>query len=231
MEYDRIRKFLPEEIAKLLEEDAYLRGLASQLDKMDADTVQNFHNNFLRRGDEKTVRGLERFLKINSKDAVTLDQRRELIAAYFIGNGRFGKNEIQQLIQKLIGALSFVAFRDGTIQVDVDLEIDRRLYFTDCLNLLQRRKPAHLAYDITILSRLAGGKNGNPVRYKAFEAAYRGQRNAGKQSVESIQIIAGKKNRNIHTVRIVHEEVFSLNGDYLLDGTRRLSGGITEEVI
>ncbi|TCX51918.1 MULTISPECIES: DUF2313 domain-containing protein [unclassified Dehalobacter] len=150
--FDELKTYLPEFYQQLQEAAAYLAALGVQMDGVHEDTMQARDNNFVFLAGADAVTRLEKFMQIPFDPARTLEDRKRLIASFFVGNNRIGATEIKELIKVFTPSPTDVTFAASTINVRVTRDIEDTFILGDFYFILLKKIPAHLDLVITVLS-------------------------------------------------------------------------------
>jgi len=113
------------------------------------------NNNFIDKADSSTVEALETFLGIPSNPSRTLDERRRLIKAYFVGFGKVSASMLKEMIMSYTGASSEVTFEpdssgDNYLHINIDRGKEPTLYLAEIDTLLRKKLPAHIAFEVKV---------------------------------------------------------------------------------
>lgn len=196
--YEELKTFYPVWYREVLEMDAIWHALGIELDGLRGGIVQAVNNCFVNTADEKTIERLEEFLYITYDGPRTLEERRAVVASFFIGNGHIGEQEIKELMRSFTSGAVEVDLIGGTVEISVTREISDRFNLSDSTFVILKRIPAHLNVafnDILLPIRLINKERFRLERFKLAVGAY--------NSSETAPVL--------------------LNGDRLLDGTWTLS--------
>ena len=90
----------------------------------------------------------EKELKLPIRINKSLEERRSIIKAKWIGTGKVDAEMIKAIVKAFTGSEVVVTF-DGRINIIFSNEKTIRLNVTDMLNAINEIKPAHLDYDFT----------------------------------------------------------------------------------
>lgn len=143
--YEELKTFYPVWYRDVLEMDALWRVFGNRLDGIQAGLVQAISNCYINTADEATIRRLEGFLYITYDGPRTLDERRALVASFFIGNGHIGEREIKEIVGAFTAGDISVSLADGgVIEISVTRELSDRFNLSDCFFIISKRIPAHL---------------------------------------------------------------------------------------
>lgn len=150
--YNELKTFLPDFYGSIQDVVEYLKALSVQLDALDAETMQARDNNFIFLADENTISRIEKFMYIPYDPERTLDDRRKLIASFFVGSGKIGASEIKQIVNTFTPSPTDVTFQNSTINIRVTRDISDSFILADCYFILLKKIPAHLQLVITVIS-------------------------------------------------------------------------------
>lgn len=150
--YNELKSYLPNFYESIADVREFLKAVGIQMDAVDGATMQARDNNFIFRADEKTITRLERFLYIPYDPLRKLEERRKLVASFFIGSGKIGANEIKEIVRVFTPSPTNVTFSDSTINIRITRNISDTFILADCYFILLRKIPAHLQLVITVIS-------------------------------------------------------------------------------
>ncbi len=154
--YARLITYYPVWYRDVYEMVEILKTEGQLLDDLDAGTLLVLNNNFIDTADEPTIAKLESFIGIIPNPERTLDERRRLIKAYFVGFGKISASMLKEMIFSYTGAGSEVKFEPGDAQQNNYLSIfiergaEPTLYLAEIDTLLQKKIPAHIAWQATV---------------------------------------------------------------------------------
>lgn len=143
--YVELKTFYPVWYPDVVEMDALLKAFGTQLDGIKNGNIRSIDNNFVATADAVTIGTLEKYLYITYDGKRTLEERRALVSAFFIGYGHIGRPEIIDYVSKFTEGAISVAFDAGVITVTVTRDAAEKFNLADALFILLRRIPAHLA--------------------------------------------------------------------------------------
>lgn len=161
--YDELITFYPRYYKEVFEMDAILRahgGLADDLLDGAEHTLSNF---FIDEMDEATIRSLEKWLDISLTASRTLEERRRLVKSFFIGMGKISATAIAEMIRAYTGADTYCEFLpfdengNNRLYINFDRGDVDILYWSDIMQLLKRRIPAHIEYRAAVVLRFPIG--------------------------------------------------------------------------
>lgn len=142
--YEELKTFYPVWYREVLEMDAIWHALGRELDGVQGGIITAVNNCFVNTADEATIARLEDFLYINYEGKRTLEERRALVASFFIGNGHIGEREIKELMLAFTSGDVTVDLVGGTVEISVTREISDRFNLADSTFVILKRIPAHL---------------------------------------------------------------------------------------
>ena len=148
--YDDIKTFLPIFYNEVFEMQTLLKTEGYALDKLEEGTVRILLNNFIMDADDESITRLEKFLYIKTDKIRSLDERRRLVASYFIGFGKINATKIKEIVYSFTGANSEVYFEDSMVSIEIERGTSESLYLIDVNNILSGRIPAHLPFELVI---------------------------------------------------------------------------------
>lgn len=200
--FDEIKDYYPVWYRDVLEMSGIWKTMGKQLDSVRDGIIQAVNNAFISTADAETISKLEKFLYITYDGPRTLEERRALIASFFIGSGHIGEKELKEIVSAFTTGEITVSLVGGSIEISVTREISERFNLSDCSFIVGKRIPAHLGLlfnDVLLPIRLI---NKESFYLRAVDFLIRFYNGVGNLPVR-------------------------LNGDSLLDGTWLLSQGIT----
>lgn len=143
--FSEIKTYYPVWYWDVLEMAAIWKISGKQLDDLRAGIIQAVNNNFVSTADPEALTALEEFLYIDYDGPRTTSERRALIASFFLGNGHIGEKELRELVASFTSGEIAVDLVGGTIEISVTRELSDRFNLSDCLFIVGKRIPAHLA--------------------------------------------------------------------------------------
>lgn len=144
LHYEELKTFYPAWYREILEMDAIWYALGRQLDGVRAGIIQAVDNGFISRADVETVTALENFLYIPYDGTRSIEERRMLVATYFLGHGHIGEKEIKQIVGTFTKAACQVSFANSRIEVMITWSPHDAPLLLACLIFLLTKIPAHL---------------------------------------------------------------------------------------
>lgn len=197
--YETLLTLYPVWYREVLEMNAILEAMGEQLDDVQNSILRVVDNNFIATSQAYSIDRMEEFLSIVHDNPRTLEERRALIASFFIGNGRIGEQEIKAIVQVFTEGDVLVDFAHSTVIISVIRDVAERLSIVDCMNILKRRIPVHLR--LMLVDQLL------PIVFKG----------TNKLRLQCVWIQAFFYNFGVANI--------TLSGERLLDGAWLLSSG------
>jgi len=157
-----IKSFYPSFIRGFREMEAVFYAAGKMLEDALSELRRMAGNQTVYKADGIALRALEEFLNINYAEERDELQRKNLIASHFIGNGRFGVNEIREIAAVFTPSPCNVRYADSLIEIDIARDIEDNFLLDDFYGIINKRKPAHLSLNVSVsmpffISAYAGG--------------------------------------------------------------------------
>ena len=150
--YEEIKRFYPVWYRDVLEMDAIWRAQGCELDGVRATVEGLINNGYILTADLQTITSLEDFLRIVPEAGQSLDKRREVVTAYFLGNEHIGAPEIKTIVQAFNPGGIDIAFERSTVHVTVYYNTSLESFNAPaCRAILLKRIPAHLNLLLTLV--------------------------------------------------------------------------------
>lgn len=115
--YEEIKRFYPVWYRDVLEMDAIWRVQGRELDGVRATVEGLIDNGYILTADLPTITSLEDFLRIVPEPRQSLDERRQMAAAYVRGLEHIGAPEIRSIVGAFTAGTVDVDFHAGVISV------------------------------------------------------------------------------------------------------------------
>lgn len=148
--YHEIQGFVADYYLDFIEAQAYLKTLGYELDLSEEANMRVLMNNFIYSADEQAIERLERYLYLEVERTKPLDDRKRLVASFFIGFGKMSASKIKEIVYQFTNALPIVTFKDSNIMVEIERGTTPTLYLVDVATVLSRRLPAHLGFVLSV---------------------------------------------------------------------------------
>ncbi len=173
--YDELLTYYPAYYREVREMEGLLRAFGAELDGIRTGNIRAVDNCFIMSADRKSIALYESFLGITYDGTRTLDERRSMVASFFVGNGHIGQRQIKELVSAFVTGDVTVSLIGGTIHVVIRQSKDTGFVLGDCLYVLGKRIPAHLGLVAVYIPPTFIFKNKNCVRLDGFgvEASFR----------------------------------------------------------
>ena len=140
---------------------AILRAQGGLLDGF-CDAIERVvNNNFIDTADAETITELEKFLHISLERSRTLEERRRLVKAFFVGFGKVSASMLAAMIQSYTNAPVDIYFepsdeeRNNTLFIDMERGDSETLYMSDIILLLSKKLPAHINWRAAIIYKIS----------------------------------------------------------------------------
>lgn len=147
--YEEIKRFYPVWYRDVLEMDAIWRVQGRELDGVRATVEGLIDNGYILTADLPTIISLEDFLRIVPEAGQTLEERRQIVAAYVRGREHIGAPEIRSIVGAFTAGTVGVGFSKGVISVKTSRKASEYLNLDSCLKILHDCIPAHLRLAFT----------------------------------------------------------------------------------
>ena len=144
---EEIQSWYPVWYREVFEMNAIWEAWGRQLDDVRAGVIRAVDNNLILLADARTISRLEVFLNITHDEPRTLEERRSLILAHFMGRGRIGRKEIIYLLSVISDSEISVCFWNSILEILFTYTHGVGFAPTpnDFERILGSRLPAHLA--------------------------------------------------------------------------------------
>ena len=147
--YERIKKFIPVFYQDVLEMDAIYRTDGEMIDELLSNIDVVKANRYIQSADETKIAELERFFGLQGASKYTLEERRNLLTAYYTGFGKLSSTSIKNIIKAMSEADSEVdlssADASGNNRLNIQIIKPVSNYsLEDIIDLLLKRIPGHI---------------------------------------------------------------------------------------
>lgn len=211
--YEEIKTFLPVFYDDVLEMQAILQASGVKLDQAENGLNQILLNNFIMDADEPTIARLEKFLYLQVDRTRPLDERKRLVASFFVGFGKMSATKLKEIVYSFTNAASEVFFEDSTISIEIERGNTPSLYLIDVNTIISRRIPAHLPFVLvikyTILSTIGATVKGYKFEYPLTNTLLCG-------TYPEVSTIGKLERAEVHVI----PDIKSYTYDYILCGTK-----------
>jgi hypothetical protein len=153
--YDELISYYPRYYRDVREMVAILQADGKLLDGAQDAIEQVYNNNFIDYMDEQTVKVFESLLCIKQRKSRTLEERRRLIKAYFVGFGKLSATLLSEMIRAYTGSDPFIKFepfdlqRNNMLYISVSPQDECDFFTGDVIDIVSQKIPAHIPYRLT----------------------------------------------------------------------------------
>ncbi|NBH99336.1 DUF2313 domain-containing protein [Anaerotruncus sp. 1XD22-93] len=130
------------------EMDAVYRYEGWLLDMISHFTKRLINNQFPGHADEASIRMYESLMNVEYDPGATIEERRQLVSAYYAGTGKLSKSIIQDIIKKYSGLESEIYWDGEKMKISIKNEAWADISIQTIKKILSRRMPAHISFDI-----------------------------------------------------------------------------------
>lgn len=148
--YHEIQGFVADYYLNFIEAQAYFKVLGYELDLSENTNMRILLNNFIYNSDEQAIERMETYLYLPVEKTKPLEDRKRLVASFFIGFGKMSASKIKEIVYQFTDALPVVAFKESNIMVEIERGTTPTLYLVDVGTVLSRRLPAHLGFVLSV---------------------------------------------------------------------------------
>lgn len=211
--YEELKTFLPVFYDDVFEMQVILWVTGGELDKAEDGLNRVLLNNFIMDADDKAISRLERFLYLQVDKTRPLDERKRLLASFFVGFGKMSATKLKEIVFSFTNAASEVFFREGVISIEIERGSAPSLYLIDVNTIISRRIPAHLPFILvvkyTVLAEigvlLSGYKFDYPMTNNVLCGTHPGTATLGQLEEATVNVLS---------------DIKSFTYNYILCGTR-----------
>lgn len=170
--YDELITYYPRYYREVFEMEAILRAHGGFADGIEDNIELVYNNCFIDYMDEASINRLERFLNIGLQKSRTLEERRRMVKAYFVGFGKVSASMLAAMIQSYTGADVSIRFEpfdeegNNMLYIDFLRGDEPTLYMGDINLLLSKKIPAHIQYQAAVTYRFPIGVGRKRRYYK-----------------------------------------------------------------
>ncbi len=191
--YESIKAMYPVWYARFYEMDSIWRICGAELDRIRSGIEQVVDNSFVATADPTTIEQLEEFLYVAYDSKRSIEERRSMVASFFVGQGHIGQAQIKEIVRAFVSGDITVKLLGGSVHVAIRQTTDAEFVLKDCIAMLKKRLPAHLGLLVEYSPCVARVQNSNSF----------GLYDLGLE----------------HTIRTYLDEPVYLDGQQTLDGT------------
>ena len=252
--YEEIKTWYPVWYQDIADMAAIWRTHGKMLDRVQADMSWAVDNQFVDSMVDPVLRWLEEFLRIYHDEPREVIERRRIIKAKLFNRAHIGQVEIKEIIGLLTGGEIEVTLVGGTVTITVTRDFGDMFNLNDAHLVLDDRIPAHLALHMIDNALPSFVRTHNAFIFVDFNAHSRLREKTspvgafldGEYLLDGSWLLRG----DFHSFRLVDFDVgtvshqpqnlsgaivmdsrWKLDGTYLLDGFKRLTSEIIEEVL
>ena len=155
--YEELINYYPRYYRDVLEMCAILKADGNIADKLEDSIEKVFANAFIDTADAATVARLERFLDLKLKKVGTLEERRRIVKAFFVGSGKTSASMLKSMISAYTNSEVTVRFEpsdaDGNNKLYIDFErgSEKDIFIDDIATLVSLRIPAHIDFALNMI--------------------------------------------------------------------------------
>lgn len=211
--YEELKTFLPVYYDDVFEMQAILLITGDGLDKAENGLNRVLLNNFIMDADEKAIARLEKFLYLQVDRMRPLDERKRLLASFFVGFGKMSATKLKEIVYSFTSAASEVFFNDSTVSIEIERGSSSSLYLIDVYTIISSRIPAHLPF-VLVIKYTVVSTIGVSVSNYEFEYPLTNTLLCGTHP--TISTLGQLESVEINAL----EEVEGFTYDYILCGTR-----------
>lgn len=155
--YEEVISYGPRWWLEWLEMDTNYRYAGWTLDLMAYWMERVVSNQFPMHADMQTIEKLEKLFNIDVDYSMTLEERRKIVASYYFFNGHLSKTAIRTIIQTCTECDSEIWWGgddENILKIDImQSKKDISAATERVFDIINRRKPAHIAMDMRICVR------------------------------------------------------------------------------
>ena len=158
--YDELITYYPKFYRNVFEMDAILRAYGDLADGMEDSIERVLNNTLIDTADEETITRLEKFYRINLVKERSLEDRRRMLKACRVGNGKLSASVLAAMITSYTGADTEIVFEpydeagNNRLEIRFERGAEQTIYIIDILTLLSKKIPAHLVYQAMMTYRI-----------------------------------------------------------------------------
>ncbi|MCD8216681.1 MAG: YmfQ family protein [Clostridiales bacterium] len=172
--YEELVRYYPRYYMDVREMIAILKAHGAICDTLGDNIEQVYSNNFIDEMDEDSIATMENMLGIALNKSRTLEERRRLVKAYFIGFGTISASMLKETIYAYTGAevdITFEPFDDegnNMLIIRIARGDEETVYMSDILWLLAKKIPAHIYYQADLWYDFPGVVIGGGRKRRTF---------------------------------------------------------------
>lgn len=219
--YEEIQTWYPAWYREILEMDALWQTYGKQLDEIQTGLVRAVDNTFIKTMDSRTASDWEKFIGIVYDGPRSLAERRNIVKAFFLGQGHIGQKEIRELISVFTNGKIDIKLIKGAIQITVTHDLSDSFNLYDCHLVLDHLIPGHLSLSLVDDSLPMKFINRERFVFRNLNIKFKvNERENGLKGIRPVNFNVKSVFKNYGYV----ERGLMLNGENNLDGTYMLNG-------
>lgn len=154
--YEELINYYPRYYRDVLEMCAILKADGNIADKLEDSIEKVFANAFIDTADAATVARLERFLDLKLKKVGTLEERRRIVKAFFVGSGKTSASMLKSMISAYTNSEVTVRFEpadtygNNKLYIEFDRGSEKDVFLDDIQTLVSMKIPAHIEFSLNM---------------------------------------------------------------------------------
>lgn len=240
--YEEITSYGPKWLTEFREMDANYRYAGWTLDLAAFFMERIINNLFPEYADEQTIFMLEKILLIEyDTPYIDMEERRRTVATYFYGIGKLNRTSIISMAEQYTGCkCADVYWKKYVLYIAVEGDLDQAISwdynYNKLAKILKRRMPAHLGIGFESRFKPVVIKNRENLFLKNITICkFKVDENERCDLKPKLETKMEIDNTNIEriecTVKRKSKDCWYLDGNYSLDGTRKLDALDMTEVL
>ncbi|MCD8208773.1 MAG: YmfQ family protein [Bacteroidales bacterium] len=237
--YEELIRYYPRFYRDVREMVAILSAHGAMGDALYDSFDRVYSNNFIDEMDEYMISQLEAFLGLTA-GSKSLSERRNMVKTYFVGFGKISATAIREIIAAYADVESEIVFEpltddehpDHALYITVYEPEDGSIDTQEFFSVIKQRLPAHIWYVFSFLVQL----HVESLTERAWlESVINTTNFCYEQELEPMRGVLEMTGKSAeYTERLdaylsIENDLWYLNGDYLLNGERLLDAAITKE--
>lgn len=168
--YEELFSYMPKYYRQILEMRANISFAGYTVERM-ADALEQFVlDQFFDTCSEDVLEEIENFLHLTGYGIRTIEDRRNLVKASWIGNQKMSRPRIKALVMAYCGCDSEVHFTHSvSIVMKVSESKSENIYIGDLLGILSAQIPAHLSWQTIMNMQPVSIKVGKSIVYWRYD--------------------------------------------------------------
>jgi hypothetical protein len=166
--YEELKSYQPLWWSQILEMRANNAFAGYTLEQMADALEQMVKDQFFDTCSEYMLERVELWMGLTGYGAMTIEERRNLVKASWIGNQKVNRSSIQALVMAYCGCSSEVHFTNEVVISANITESTSYIYLGNLKNVLSRQIPAHISWDVIMNIESRSVAYGNSVCYWVY---------------------------------------------------------------